>query len=87
MYFWDLWWIIPLIMIAMCIFMMVFMMRGCMRKMKNMMAGYTQAGPGGAGMEMAHCPCMAMMGRFMKNPETGKGKKIGENSQSDEVGT
>ncbi|GEM_PF-5166438 len=71
MNFWDLWWIIPLIMIAMCIFMMVFMMRGCMRKMKHMMAGAGSAGPG-SGMEMAHCPCMTMMGRFMKGPAPQK---------------
>jgi hypothetical protein len=72
MYFWDFWWIIPLIMIAMCIFMMFFMMRGCMRKMRHMMTGSTQAGTDEAGMEMAHCPCMAMMGRFMKGPAAAK---------------
>lgn len=72
MNFWDLWWIIPLVMIAMCIFMMVFMMRGCMKKMRHMTAGGAHSGQGGPGMETAHCPCMAMMGRFMKNSETNK---------------
>jgi hypothetical protein len=72
MNFWDLWWIIPLIMIALCIFMMVFMMRGCMRKMKHMMAGASNAGSTGTGFEMAHCPCITMMGRFMKGPAPQK---------------
>ncbi len=72
MYFWNLWWIIPLIMIAMCIFMMVFMMRGCMRKMRHMMAGSQNTGTTGAGLEMAHCPCMTMIDHFMKGPATAK---------------
>lgn len=72
MSFGDLWWIIPLFMIAMCIFMMVFMMRGCMRKMKHMTAAGRSAGPADSGTEMAHCPCMAMMGRFMKGPSPQK---------------
>jgi hypothetical protein len=60
-------------MIAMCIFMMVFMMGGCMRRIKHMMAGY-KAESGEARLGMAHCPCMAMMGRFMKNAETKNNK-------------
>ena len=60
------------------IFMMIFMMRGCMRKMKHMMAGSQSAGQGGAGMEMAHCPCMTMMGRFMRGPASAKEEKDGQ---------
>jgi hypothetical protein len=78
MNFWDLWWIIPLIMIAMCIFMMVFMMRGCMKKMKHMMAGAGGPGSAGAGMDMVHCPCMAMMGRFMKGHGAEKEENDGQ---------
>ena len=66
MNFWDWWWLLPLIMIVLCIFMMVFMMRSCMAKMRHMMSGAYNAGQTGTGMEMAGCPCMAMMGRFMK---------------------
>ncbi len=39
MNFWDWWWILPLVMIVLCIFMMVFMMRSCMGKMRHMMSG------------------------------------------------
>lgn len=63
----DWWWIVPIIMIVACISIMIFMMRSCMVKMKRMMPGGHNTGQLGAGMGMAGCPCMAMMGRFMKS--------------------
>ena len=67
MNFWDWWWILPLGMIVLCIFLMVFMMRSCMARMRHMMSGAHAAGQTGTGMDMAGCPCMVMMGRFMKS--------------------
>lgn len=72
MNFWDWWWLLPLIMIVLCIFVMVFVMRSCMAKMRRMISGAHIAGQAGTGMEMAGCPCMAMMGRFMKSTSPAK---------------
>jgi hypothetical protein len=69
---WDWWWILPLSMIVLCILMMVFMMRNCMAKMRHMMSGAHNAKQTGTGMEMAGCPCMVMMGRFMKSTPPAK---------------
>ncbi|MEN6509560.1 MAG: hypothetical protein ABFD63_12400 [Smithella sp.] len=74
MFFWEWWWIFPLVMMGLCIFMMFKMMRGGMGNMGCM--GHSGTNRQDKNNENLMPPCCSMMMKFMKK---GQEKSVDDN--------